>query len=67
MSGVIDGLKAGREAAEAWLRPAFNHAIALAREAEFQAARASNEVQAYISPAYPPLVEMLADATGGSE
>jgi hypothetical protein len=46
----------------AWpgLVPAFDHAIALAREAEFVAAHASNLAQCGVDPAYPPLVELLA-------
>lgn len=42
--------------------PALDHAIALAREAEYEAARAANLAQCGIEPAYPPLVRMLAAA-----
>ena len=58
----MERLYRGREIAWAALTPAFDHAIALAKEAEYQAARASNEVGAGIPPAYPPLVELLADS-----
>lgn len=44
------------------LQPACDHAIVLAKEAEHQAEWASNEVQAGISPAYPPLVLLLAES-----
>ena len=66
MSTVIAQLKRGRAS---WpeLMAAFDHAIALAREAEYQAQRASNEVQAHIPAAYPPLVSMLADAVGAPD
>lgn len=62
MSDIVDRLKGGHHIAWHQLRPAFTHAIALALEAEHQAERASNEVQAHIPPAYPPLVQLLADA-----
>lgn len=66
MSAVIAQLKQGRAL---WpeLMPAFDHAIALAREAEYQAQRASNEVQSHIAAAYQPIVVMLADAVGAPE
>ena len=44
------------------LLPAIDHALALAAEAEYEADRASNLVQSWINPAYPPLVRLLADA-----
>jgi hypothetical protein len=48
----------------AWpaLRPAFDHALALAREAEHLAGHTSIECQTSVRPAYPPLVLLLADA-----
>lgn len=66
MSTVIAQLKQGRAL---WpeLMPAFDHAIALARESEYQAQRASNEVQAHIAAVYPPIVSLLADAVGSPE
>lgn len=59
-SETMERLLHAREMAWRDLQPAIDHAIALAKEAEHQAAWASNEVQAGISPAYPPLVELLA-------
>jgi hypothetical protein len=59
---VMERLQRARGLAWAALVPAFDHAIALAKEAEHQAAYASNEVQAGISPAYPPLVMLLAES-----
>ena len=41
---------------------AVDHAIALAREAEYTAEHASQLAQTGIPPVYPPLVAMLADA-----
>lgn len=61
MSEVVDRLMRARAA---WpdLSPAFDHAIAMARESDHQAAWASNEVQAACSPSYPPLVRLLAES-----
>ena len=62
MSGTIRNLERGRSLAWANLRPAFDHAIALAKEAEYVAERQANEYAQNVPPAYPPLVEMLASA-----
>ncbi|MEH3142498.1 MAG: hypothetical protein PGN37_20465 [Mycobacterium kyogaense] len=59
-SSTVRSLRAGRDTAWAALQPAFDHAIALAKEAEYQADRAANEVQQHCPAAYPPLVELLA-------
>lgn len=40
----------------------LNHAVALARESEYEAGRASNLAQCSTTPAYAPWVLMLADA-----
>ena len=65
MSEVMKRLLVVRGLAWAGLIPAIDHAIAMAREAEYVADHASNMVQAGISPAYPPLVQLLAEAAGG--
>lgn len=44
------------------LRPAIAHAIVLALEAEALSRKRSLELMQEIAPAYPPLVEMLAEA-----
>jgi hypothetical protein len=62
VSETMERLTRARESAWFGLQPAFDHAIALAKEAEYQAGRASNEVQAGVSPAYPPLVVLLAES-----
>lgn len=67
MSDLTDRLHALRESLAgvstlARLLPAIDHALALAAEAEYEAGRASNLVQAGIPPVYPPLVRLLADA-----
>lgn len=62
MTETLQNLMRARDLAGPWLRPAFDHAIALAREAEWLADEASNKVQAGIAPAYPPLVALLAEA-----
>ncbi|MEE2061523.1 hypothetical protein [Rhodococcus artemisiae] len=51
------------------LRPAVDHAIALALEAEHLARRTSAEFATAVEPAFPPLVRLLADAApdSGSE
>lgn len=64
MSRVLGLLRTGRDLAWADLRPAFDHAIVLATEAEFEANRAASIAQTYISPAYPPLVLLLAESAG---
>jgi hypothetical protein len=55
-------LQRGRSLAWGRLIPAFEHAIHLAMEAEYQANYASNQAQCGVDPAYPPLVLLLADA-----
>lgn len=70
MSHVTDHLARLRSTFGYWagMPAVLDHAIALAREAEYEADRASNLVQAGIAPAYPPLVELLAAVTlGGGE
>lgn len=66
MSEVIDRLVKGQGLAGAvcWveLSPVFQHAIALAKEAEYQASRASISAEMSIAPAYPVLVTMLAES-----
>ncbi len=62
MSDVVTRLYRTRGYVWQSMIPAIDHAIALAREADYEAERASNAVQAGIPPAYPPLVLMLADA-----
>lgn len=62
MSAVVDQLKSARHCAWASLRPAFDHAISLAHEAEYEAERAANVAMAHATPTYPPLVLRLAEA-----
>lgn len=62
MSVTIQNLERGRDLAWANLRPAFDHAIALAKEAEYVAERQTHEYAQNVPPVYPPLVEMLASA-----
>lgn len=59
---VSDKLHAAREVAWVKLQPAFDHAIALAREAEYMAQKISDDVQCNVAPAIPPLVMLLADS-----
>jgi DNA-binding XRE family transcriptional regulator len=59
-SSVIEKLERVRGSVQPELRPALEHAISIAIEAEYVADRASNEVMAAVSPAYPPLVLLLA-------
>lgn len=61
-SEIVTKLERGRSLAWQRLSPTFDHAIALAREAEFIADQASNMAQCHVTPAYPPLVELLAEA-----
>lgn len=65
MSEVVDALRRGRAVAWASLQPAFDHALALAMEAEHLASKTSQEYATYVTPAYPPLVRFLADAGEG--
>lgn len=62
MSDIITRLEAARERAWADLRPAFDHAIVLAKEAEHDADRAMNIAMTGVSAAYPPLVLLLAES-----
>lgn len=60
MSAIITRLAEARERAWPDLRPAFDHAIALAKEAEHDANRAMNIAMTGVDAAYPPLVHLLA-------
>lgn len=62
MSEVMDNLVLGRSLAWDKLRPAFDHAIALAIEAEQSAASAENRSLRPAKPAYPVLVWLLAES-----
>jgi len=62
MHDTIDRLERARAVAWGKLKPVFDHAIALAKEAEYQAHRAEVDAQMSVRPAYPPLVELLAAA-----
>lgn len=64
---TMERLVRARDTAWFALQPAFDHAIALAKEAEYQGKRAANDVQAAISPAYPPLVVLLAESVAAVE
>ncbi|NKS52548.1 hypothetical protein GS500_04625 [Rhodococcus hoagii] len=64
---VIERLHAARAVAWSELQPAFDHAIALAREAEHLAGRVSIECQTGVQPDYPPLVLLLAAASPDKE
>lgn len=63
MSNVMADLLRGRDLAWLSLRPVFDHAIAAAREAEYEAARSANIAQTAVDPAYPPFVTLLAEAS----
>ena len=62
MTPTMNNLVRGRDLAWASLRPAFEHAMVLAKEAEHRAGTASTAVMQNIPPEYPPLVELLAEA-----
>lgn len=62
MSEMTARLERGRNVAWDSLKPAFDHAIALAREDEYRAAVASDAVHSGVAPAYSPLVTMLAES-----
>lgn len=62
VSETIERLVRARATAWMTLQPAFDHAIVLAKEAEYQADRASNEVLSHVAVAYPPLVVLLAES-----
>jgi hypothetical protein len=62
MSSMVDKLHAAREVAWGRLAPAFDHAISLAKEADFLADKASMECQTAIAPVYPVLVELLGES-----
>lgn len=49
------------------LKPVFQHAIALAREAEHRALATAIQIQQRVDPAYPPLVELLAQCAPREE
>lgn len=44
------------------LSAVFDHAIVLAREAEYRAKYTSDLAMTHVSPKYEPLVDLLADA-----
>lgn len=57
-------LRQAFEGMEFWaeMLPAIDHAIALAREADYVAGHASDLALTSVEPVYPPLVKLLADA-----
>lgn len=62
---VVERLALGREqATDEWpsLVAAFDHAIALALEAQYESNRAAQEAMMAVQPCYPPLVNLLAYA-----
>lgn len=61
-SETVQALRRARSAAWVALQPAFDHAISMARECEFVADQAANLAQTSTTPAYPPLVTLLAQA-----
>ena len=60
MSGTVEALQRARDVAWVSLVPVFDHAIVLAREAEHHSEHLSMSYQMHLTPAYPPLVELLA-------
>lgn len=67
MSLMKTRLEIARERAWDELKPAYDHAIALAKEADYQAIRVTMDAMTHCSPAYPPLVELLADSAPEQE
>ena len=67
MSEVVDVLRNGRKVAWKALIPAFERAIVLAEEAEYEADMAANTARCATEPAYPPLVLDLARAASGAD
>ena len=61
-SDVMQNLRVVRGYVWATLGPAIDHAIAMAKDCEYVADQAAIAAQTYVSPAYPPLVRLLADA-----
>ena len=62
MTPEMRNLIRGRDQAWPSLKPAYDHAIALAREAEYLARHTSDLAMTGIDPVYPVIVQMLADA-----
>ena len=62
MTLTMCNLARGRDLAWASLKPVFEHAMVLAKEAEYRAGVTSTAVMQDIRPDYPPLVELLASA-----
>lgn len=61
MSDTTDKLYAAMGGAPMRFKTVFRHAIALAKEADYQADKTSMECQTAIAPVYPVLVELLAE------
>lgn len=61
MSDTTDKLHAAMDGAPMRFKAVFRHAIALAKEADYQAGKTSMECQTAIAPVYPVLVELLAE------
>ncbi len=55
-------LVAGRDAAWAALKPAFELAISEAEQVEYEAYRSANIAMTHVEPSYPPWVLRLARA-----
>lgn len=67
---VVERLSLGRELAlEQWpkLVATFDHAIALALEAQYDANRVAQEAMTAVEPCYPPMVNLLAYASPTSD
>lgn len=62
MSDIIRRLVKGRGLAWGDLKPVFDTAIVLAKEAEYQASKTCVEYATGIDPAYPPIVLLLAES-----
>lgn len=60
---VTDALLRGAAHTTEPLRNLFNHATALAREAETKAHEAANDTATPVRVAYPPMVLLLAKST----
>jgi hypothetical protein len=59
---IVTRLRTGREKAWPELQPAFDVAILLAKQAEYEAERASTIAMTGIEPAHSPLVQALAES-----
>lgn len=64
-SQTISRLQAGRTTAWPSLIPVIDWAIHEAREAEYRASVASDQALTGISPTYPVIVTLLAEAVAG--